>query len=145
MKSERDSDKSGKLSQLSLDLGQANQSALDPEAGIVKLHKKSSRNKIHIKDIQHWWDEQLKKGGVTQANKQKRIEEISFDLERRLKEAGAWHLIEKKGSTYEERQVILGILKDYQPPIRDLDSSEGFTIYPSVASWLRDLHDVSDL
>jgi len=45
----------------------------------------------------------------------------------------------------EERQVILGILKDYQPPIRDLDSSEGFTIYPSVASWLRDLHDVSDL
>lgn len=145
MKNERDIEQFGEYRQLSLDLSQADQSALDPEAGIVKLHKKTSRNKIHNKDIQHWWREKLKDWGYTQGNKQKRVEDISLDLERRLKAAGAWHLIEKKGSTHEDRQVILGVLKNYQPPIRDLDSSDGFTIYPSEASWLRDLLDVSDL
>ena len=113
----------------------------DPEAGLAILLHKLKGPRLRKKDFNHEWRQKLKALGVTDANKQKRVEEIFADIRQRLNAAGAGYLIEKESYTPEDKQLILGIIREFKSPIRDLDSTAGITIYPSEASWRMDIYD----
>lgn len=116
---------------------------VDPEKDIARMHNPRKRDKIHKKDIDRMWREQLKAWGYTQANRRKRDELRMTQARKRLQETGVWHMI-SGGLTPEVIEKIHEILADFRPPVRDLDSSEGITIYPSEAAWRRDIHGEFD-
>lgn len=117
---------------------------LDPEEGLAIMHHKIKGEKLRKKDLDRWWKGKLKEWGYTQANQKRRIEELHQQAVRRLKDVGVWDIILRRDFTLEERETIHRILTDYKPPIRDPDSSEGFTIYPDESSWRRDLYGDSE-
>jgi len=116
----------------------------DPEEGLAIMHHKIKGEKLRKKDLDHWWRGKLREWGYTQANQKRRIEELHQQAARRLKDIGVWDIVLRRGFTLEEREIIHRILTDYKPPIRDPDSSEGFTIYPDESSWRRDLYGDSE-
>lgn len=115
----------------------------DPEKVIGDWHHKRKGEAIREKDRRRQWQQQLKDWGFTRANKHKKIEELFEEAEQRLKDAGAWSLIENEHFTLEDRKRIHIILKS--PPIRDPDSSEGITFYPNEDSMWADLHSGRDI
>jgi|SRR3972149_7254378 len=111
----------------------------DLEAGLARLHHKIKGPKLQGQDADHWWQEFLTDKGYTQGYRAERLKEKFRLMKIRVGDAGLWDIVKKQGITYEEAETISTILREvYDPPIRDPDSSEGFTIYPSVASYLRD-------
>ena len=110
-----------------------------PERGIDDWHHKLKGPKLQRQDADHWWRGFLADKGYTHGYRTERLREKFRLMEVRLKDAGLWNIINNQGITHEEAETISTILREvYEPPIRDLDSSEGFTIYPSVASYFRD-------
>jgi hypothetical protein len=99
------------------------------------------RDKILGKEGLYYRQQLLKALGVTERAKTARMKEQWAHAIQRLTDAGVLDLLHPNMTQEEERELITKLQqydRDYRQPIRDLDSSEGFTIYPTVKSWYRD-------
>jgi len=113
--------------------------ALDPEKGINAMHDRYKRDKLLRQDTAYEWRQKLKRWGYTDANRRILLEENMKRAVKRLQEKGVWQLI-LRGLTFQERETIHEIVSTSEEPIRDLDSSEGFTIYPNETTWIKDIY-----
>ncbi len=116
-------------------------SFLNPEKKIEQLHNRYKRTAIIRKDVDYQRKRRLRNLGVSAAKKREKLYPKIDKAIARLQLLGLWGFISKPGRlTYKEIEFIRKIIREYREPIRDLDSSEGFTIYPNLASWFVDIY-----
>lgn len=113
-------------------------SSVDPEKGINAMHNRYKRGKLRRQDSAYML-RQLKQWGFSDADKRIRIEINMKKAVMRLQKKGVWPLVLGK-LTFQERDAIHEIVFTGNEPIRDLDSSEGVTIYPTEGSWFQDIY-----
>ena len=129
-------ERENELTQLSLPLGEMKLNKLHSD-----MRNKRRRAKIIARDVEHERRERLKSFGATESAKRRRLHEKAQAHIEKLKLLGLWRFYEKKGElNLKEIRFIGRIQREYTPPIVDPYSSDGFRIYPNLASWYVDIY-----
>lgn len=115
------------------------------------------RDRVLAADVAASRRQQLKEAGYNEAERVAEIRKRAKEnIERRLQPSGVWKMMLDGPMTYEKAEKIVQILREFDKdekeeeryntskvPKPDLDSSDGFTIYPSVKAWNKD-HDIEE-
>jgi hypothetical protein len=112
---------------------------IDPEADITLLHDEKERQRLINSVVAKEWREKLKAWGYTQKEIRQRQRASMKSAIENLKKMGVWEEVVNT-SSIQDLRLTLQIVKGVESEWVDLDSSEGFTVYPDELSWWEKVH-----